>query len=166
VSEISEISGTSNIDTLFTPAAQSTEPKVKTAKKTLDKDDFLQLFITQLVHQNPMEPLDNDQFIAQMSQFTAVEQMTNSAATLTKLLSAQEENNELLSMMLYSQMSSVSKLMYESSSLIGRTVIAVKEGGTPMQGRVVRVTLNGGDAQIEFANGASFSLGDIVQISE
>ena len=150
-------------DPLFSPSVNTATAG---AKKTLDKDDFLQLFITQLVHQNPMEPINNDQFIAQMSQFTAVEQMTNTAATVAKMLTAQEETNELLSMMLYYQMGSVSKMLFESSSLIGLTVIAQKEGGQPMQGRVARVVLNGGDVEIELHNGMKFSMGDILEISQ
>jgi flagellar basal-body rod modification protein FlgD len=47
----------------------------------LDKDDFLKLFVTQLQHQDPMAPMDNDQMVAQMSQLSSVEQMTNLASS-------------------------------------------------------------------------------------
>ena len=47
----------------------------------LDKDDFLKLFVTQLQHQDPMSPMDNDQMVAQMSQLSTVEQLTNLATT-------------------------------------------------------------------------------------
>lgn len=47
--------------------------------QVLDKDAFLKLMLTQLQHQNPLEPLDNSEQIAQMAQFSSVEQLANVA---------------------------------------------------------------------------------------
>jgi flagellar basal-body rod modification protein FlgD len=44
--------------------------------KELGKDQFLHLLVSQLTHQDPLEPVDDKQFIAQMAQFSALEQMT------------------------------------------------------------------------------------------
>jgi flagellar basal-body rod modification protein FlgD len=46
---------------------------------TLDKDAFLKLLVTQLRHQDPLQPLQDREFIAQMAQFTALEQIKNMA---------------------------------------------------------------------------------------
>ncbi|GIM47805.1 flagellar hook capping protein [Collibacillus ludicampi] len=48
-------------------------------KKDLDKDAFLKLLVTQLQTQDPLQPTDNTQFISQLAQFSALEQMNNVA---------------------------------------------------------------------------------------
>jgi len=52
----------------------------------LGKDDFLKLLITQLSHQDPTQPLQDREFVAQMAQFSTLEQMTNMNGELSKVL--------------------------------------------------------------------------------
>jgi flagellar basal-body rod modification protein FlgD len=51
----------------------------KTGSSNLGRDEFLKILITQISHQDPTQPLQDKEFIAQMAQFTSVEQMTNMA---------------------------------------------------------------------------------------
>ncbi|HBD94197.1 MAG: hypothetical protein A2015_14165 [Spirochaetes bacterium GWF1_31_7] len=55
-------------------------------KQNLDKDDFLKLLITQLQHQDPNNPMEDKEFIAQMAQFSSMEQMLNVNKSLDKLV--------------------------------------------------------------------------------
>jgi len=51
----------------------------------LDKNDFLKILITQLSHQDPTQPMDDKAFIAQMAQFSSLEQMTNMSDGLARV---------------------------------------------------------------------------------
>jgi flagellar basal-body rod modification protein FlgD len=53
-------------------------------------DEFLQLLTTQLQNQNPLDPLDTNQFTSQLVQFSSVEQQINMNTQLSTLISLQQ----------------------------------------------------------------------------
>lgn len=72
-------SGISNYQTIE-QIIQSTKTSQEEKRQTggdLGKNDFLNLLVTQLRYQDPLEPTDDKEFIAQMAQFSALEQMQN-----------------------------------------------------------------------------------------
>jgi flagellar basal-body rod modification protein FlgD len=71
----------------------------------LGKEDFLNLFVTQMKYQNPLDPMDNTEFTAQLAQFSSLEQLTNINTQLTDLLSYENSLHNTL-----------------TTSLIGRNV--------------------------------------------
>ncbi|MGZ4110817.1 MAG: flagellar hook capping FlgD N-terminal domain-containing protein [Tumebacillaceae bacterium] len=62
-----------------TNPAQYINNTTTTPSKTLDKDAFLKILVTQLQYQDPTQPMDDKQFISQMAQFSSLEQMNNVA---------------------------------------------------------------------------------------
>lgn len=73
-----------------TPAVGEIKPPAD--KLGADKTTFLRLLVTQLRHQNPLNPSDGVEFVTQLAQFTALEQsaqMSQDIAEIRKLLTAQ-----------------------------------------------------------------------------
>ena len=75
----------------------------------LDKNAFIKLLITQLENQDPLDPQDNSEFVAEMAQFSSLEQMTNMNESLGKI-------NTLVSNM------DTSVLVGQLSSMIGKGI--------------------------------------------
>lgn len=103
-------------------AAQGAATRGSTAKKKedLDQSDFLNLMTKQLAQQDPFEPQDNGQFIAQMAQFstlTAMDKLTNSFAVLAKSLSQGQA--------------------VQAASLVGKDVLVPKEFGRLTGGEAI-----------------------------
>lgn len=109
----------------------------------LGRDDFLSLLITQLQNQDPTEPMDDREFIAQMAQFSSLEQVTNMS----------EEFRRLSGLLSGSQ----------AVGLIGRTV-EVGSGDDVVEGRVSEVT-RGNDPQV-LVDGRYFDYNDIIRVRE
>jgi flagellar basal-body rod modification protein FlgD len=65
----------------------SSNPLAK-AGSTLGQDAFLQLLTTQLAHQDPTAPQADGEFIAQLAQFSSLEQLTQMQNTLQKIATA------------------------------------------------------------------------------
>ncbi|MDD2620943.1 MAG: flagellar hook capping FlgD N-terminal domain-containing protein [Syntrophomonadaceae bacterium] len=84
--------------------------KTNSPNSSLDKDAFLKLLLTELRYQDPMEPVKDKEFMAQMASFSSLEQMTNLNTGFGKLSSNITEN--LLPGL----------MLQQSSTMIGREV--------------------------------------------
>lgn len=94
----------------------------------LGKDDFLKLLTAQLRYQNPLNPMDDKDFIGQMAQFSSLEQMTNVATSLERIEFASQ--------------------VTEAVSLIGRTV-EWEMDGQMTSGVVTSVSLQDGAIRLQ-----------------
>jgi len=72
------------------PATDSATTANTTKARTdgLGRDAFLQLLVTQMSHQNPLQPQEDGAFIAQLAQFSSLEQLTNIDGTLKGMADA------------------------------------------------------------------------------
>lgn len=110
----------------------------------LSKDAFLRLLITQLQYQDPLQPMQDREFIAQMAQFSSLEQMQNLNASLDSLRLMQAAS--------------------QAASLIGREVTLLSPSGTDtITGIVESVTFNLGVPQI-VVDGVEYSLGLVMEV--
>lgn len=55
----------------------------------LNMQDFMKILLTQLTYQDPLKPVDNQEFMAQMAQFTALQQVQDVNTKLDQLMSTQ-----------------------------------------------------------------------------
>lgn len=109
-------------------AAQATADSEgsRVVHEELGRDTFLQLLVYQMQNQDPLEPLTNENMIAQLAQFTALEQM-NKLNESFESLSATIRQQSLLA----------------ASNLIGRSVQGTDRNGAAVSGLVDRVYLDG-----------------------
>ncbi len=75
-------------------AIGSSQP-VGAQKQTLGQEDLFKILLTQLSFQDPMKPMDNQEFIAQLAQFTSLEQTRQLNDKVDDLLQAQSSNQAL-----------------------------------------------------------------------
>ncbi len=118
------------------------EEEAKKAKKndSLDKQAFLQLLVAQLQYQDPLQPMDNTEYVSQLATFSELEQMQNMAKT-TELSRA--------------------------TALVGQTVTVNSTNETTgavteVTGEVEYVYQSGSNVKISI-NGTLYSLDDIVK---
>ncbi|MFZ6721390.1 flagellar hook capping FlgD N-terminal domain-containing protein [Undibacterium sp. Ji49W] len=100
----------------------STSATTNLQANSLGIQDFLKILLTQLNYQDPMKPMDNQQFMAQMAQFTTLQQTQQLNTNIEHLITNQAS--------------------LQSVGLIGRTVDIATESGT-FSGQVVAISLSG-----------------------
>lgn len=118
--------------------AGSSKSTVVNPNSGMDKDAFLKLLITQLKYQDPMKPMDDTQFIAQMAQFSSLEQMTNISTAMGALNTSMGTLNG-------------GQLAGQALSLVGRTITA-QDPADPTK------TITGVVSQVEFEKGVPMLL--------
>ena len=122
-----------------------TAQQLTNAGQTLGKDDFLKLLVTQLQHQDPMNPMDDKDFMGQMAQFSSLEQITNMSSALQRM----DYSNQLS----------------QSVGLIGRTVTYAQQDGTLASGVASSVSTDENDAITIKIGDASISPADVREVA-
>jgi flagellar basal-body rod modification protein FlgD len=112
------------------------------ATTEMGKDDFLKLLVTQLQYQDPSSPLENTEFIAQMAQFSSLEQMTNMATGFSQLASIVSGQDAMAS--------------------LGKDVQII-QGSATISGQVTGVYRGGASPEVQ-VNGAYYPWADVVSV--
>jgi flagellar basal-body rod modification protein FlgD len=131
------VSGTS-------PTAAPTSTSGTSSTPSVDKDMFLKLMVEQLKNQDPMNPTDSSQFLAQTAQFTSLEKLEAMADSSSQALSAQ--------------------MSFGASGLVGRTITYTDADGVEGTGAVgsVRFTSNG---PLLGVNGQEVEIGSVTKVA-
>lgn len=87
--------GTTSISSASKITSDYIAPQVSNKSQALGKDDFLTLLLAQMKYQDPLNPADNTESIAQMAQFSSLEKMDNLNTTLASFGSYQKSLNSL-----------------------------------------------------------------------
>ncbi len=123
-----------------------------TGGRRLDGAGFMKLLTTQIRNQNPLEPLQDSQFIGQLAQLSSLEEAQGQTAALQQLAAALQANAGLQG-------------LAQASSLIGRQVSYVDPDlGTESEDTVQSVKFGNGLIQLELTSGVTIPLGNVVQI--
>jgi flagellar basal-body rod modification protein FlgD len=95
----------------FIPQAGSNNATAGVSTNQLGKEDFLNLLVTKLANQDPLDPVSDEDFVAQLAQYSSLEQLTN----MNESLAQDIQWNYLLSQTISNTM---------ATSLIGRNIRA------------------------------------------
>lgn len=115
----------------------------------LGKDQFLKLLITQLRHQDPINPVEDKEFIAQLAQFSSLEQMQNLNTNLSDMMFAQQKLTAL----------------GQATQMIGKEVELLTKEGENLFGKVTGVQFRDGWPSI-IVDGKLYDFGEVVTIRE
>jgi flagellar basal-body rod modification protein FlgD len=112
-------------------------------QQAVNTDDFLKLFLTQLNYQDPLEPVDNREFLTQLAEFSSLQIANSNSKSMESLLDVSSVN--------------------QSVSLLGKEVL-VNSGNIPggsAVGTVSAIELNGNNVVL----GVNISADDVIRVS-
>lgn len=102
---------------------------------SMDREDFTKILVTQLRHQDPMNPMDDKEFIVQMTQFSQLEQLYN-------MSSSYDRSNAI--------------------SLLGMEVTALNDDGDEITGIVTGINSMKGTPNVEI-DGKNIPVTDVIE---
>ena len=126
-------------------------------KDILGKDDFLKILMTQLQNQDPLNPMQDKDFIAQMATFSSLEQMTNLTQTMEKFVDNQSQT-QLIS---YNQFVGKQVTWHKIIESESNETPEIQEG----QGLVKGVRFKGDSVEFIMEDGTILTPGNISQVN-
>jgi flagellar basal-body rod modification protein FlgD len=122
------------------PASQITQllstPPTETNKEIMGRDDFLQVLMTQLRYQDPLEPLSQTEMIGQLTQFNMLDELRGMNSAITDSIESDANNVALLAALQQAVING------QSVGLIGKNIEAEYSSVTVGDGEVPTYTLD------------------------
>ena len=115
----------------------STDSSSVLPEQTLSQSDFLNLLVTQMENQDPMNPMSDTDFISQMANFTSLQNSTETYASIQAM---------------------------QANNLIGSTVTVQGTDGTVDSGVVSEVVMNSGTPNL-LVNGQTYTLDEVQSVA-
>lgn len=136
--QVNGISSTNQI------AANSTTNQSRaTSANALDSNQFMEILMAQLTHQNPLEPMNNAEMMSQFSQLNSLQELKGIHTTMDKL-------------------SASNQVMY-MASLIGKTVKVNRPDGNILEGVVSEVITEKDNPQLKIGD-EKVSISDVIDV--
>jgi len=132
------------MSTINTSTSATTDTTTKSSttstaqQSSLGKDDFLKMLVTQLQNQDPLKPMDDTAFVAQMAQFSSLEQMQNMNS---------------------------STLATQANGMIGKTVTWTDTDNAVQTGKVTAVKFTTGNPPALLVGTVSVPVASVTQVS-
>ncbi len=126
------------------PTSTTTAGSSGSAASGMGKDTFLKLLMAQMSNQNPMEPTDDKEMLAQLAQFSTLEQMTSMATS--------------------QQSSAAATQMSQAVNLLGHTVTYLGSDGAKQTGTVDQVSMVDGAPSLTIAGQDGIGTAQITQV--
>jgi flagellar basal-body rod modification protein FlgD len=122
--------------------------QTRTAKPELTADDFLSLLVTQMQYQDPLSPMDQQDFLGQLAQFNSLQQSVQLNEYFQHFMQFQE--------------------LTQATSLIGKDIVALVTGSDgnvySAEGTVKEVYFTSSGAYLKLEDGAEVALQDVVNV--
>jgi flagellar basal-body rod modification protein FlgD len=134
---------TTNNAALYASLSGPNSSTARTAKQTLGSQDFMQLLATQMENQDPMQPMEDTAFIAQMAQFSSLQQSSEMVAQMTQLRADQQQ--------------------LAATGYLGRQVTLIDGSGKTVTGTVSAIDTSGPTPQL-VVNGANYPVSTLTRV--
>jgi flagellar basal-body rod modification protein FlgD len=135
---------------------QNRQVEIKKQNNVLGKDDFLRLLMAQLQNQDPMNPMEDREFIAQMATFSSLEQMTNLNKSMEGFIKSQNKQQAL------------AMQQYLGTEVTWQEVYYVDEEPfvETKTGFVTSIAMNEGNAKLITSEGSEVSLEQLIKVTQ
>ncbi len=132
-----------NVSNASQVTANSLNQPAQTTTNKMDSDQFMQILLAQMTHQNPLEPMDNAEMMSQFSQLNSLQELRQIHTSMDKV-------------------SAFNQVMY-LASLIGKNVKVNRTDGKVLEGVVSEVFTEKDNPQLLVGN-EKVSLDDVIEV--